>query len=120
MTHPHALFAALRGIPKLPDAACRGRSDLFDGATEEDIAEATAVCSRCPELNACKRWADMLPHNGIHGVIAGEYREWVSHPSVRRPKLIAATAGLDTRRKPTRRQRMRQDRQAEARQKAKR
>jgi hypothetical protein len=79
-------FGALRAIPSLPLAACKGLSDLFNGDTVEDIAEAIAICHRCPELLPCRRYSQTLSATQIHGVIGGEYREWLSHPSLRRAR----------------------------------
>jgi hypothetical protein len=53
---PADLFAALAGIPRLPGARCVGLFAAFDP----------------PELGEPR------------GVVAGQRREWVSHPSERR------------------------------------
>ncbi len=76
--------AILRGTPKLPGALCRRRSDLFDGADDQDARDAAELCGRCPAREPCANWADTLRHNQINGVIAGQHREWISHPSLRR------------------------------------
>lgn len=80
-----ALSVILRGTPKLPGALCRQRPGLFDGDTEDDVEQAAALCRRCPERQPCGDWAATLKHNQAHGVLAGQYREWVSHPSEIRP-----------------------------------
>jgi len=80
------IAAALRGTPKLPGALCRQRSELFDGDRDQDAREAAELCGDCPAREPCGSWADSLRHNQMHGVIAGQRRQWVSHPSVRRPK----------------------------------
>jgi hypothetical protein len=77
-------LSAIRGIPDLPLAACRGKSDLFNGDTVDDRAEAIRICQGCPELLPCKRYSATLSDTKIHGVIAAEYREWVSHLSERK------------------------------------
>jgi WhiB family transcriptional regulator, redox-sensing transcriptional regulator len=79
-----AVAAILRGTPKLPGALCRDRSELFDGDNEDTAGRAAAICLRCPARRPCGAWANRLAHNQAHGVLAGEYREWVSHPSVAR------------------------------------
>jgi WhiB family transcriptional regulator, redox-sensing transcriptional regulator len=73
--------AILRGTPRLPDALCRGRVELFDADDEETASRAAAVCRRCPARQPCSAWANGLAHNQINGVIAGQFRQWVSHPS---------------------------------------
>jgi hypothetical protein len=78
--------AILRGTPKLPGALCRQRTDLFDGDNEHDAHQAAELCGHCPAREPCAAWADTLAHNQAHGVIAGEQREWISHPSLRREK----------------------------------
>jgi hypothetical protein len=88
------LETVLAQSPPLPGALCRGRPDIFDATDENRRTEAIALCQHCPELDRCRAWAAALPHNGIHGVIAGEYREWVSHPSLRRQH--APTQGVAT------------------------
>ncbi len=63
------LAAALHS-PTLPNAACKGRTELFDAPehlrSDDDsrryaIASAEQLCSCCPELPACKRWLASLP-----------------------------------------------------------
>ncbi|WCS20123.1 WhiB family transcriptional regulator [Mycobacterium marinum] len=73
--------AVLAGVPKLPGALCTGHAELFDGDTDEAVRRAAQLCHRCPARAPCSEWADTLPHNRAHGVLAGRYREWVSHPS---------------------------------------
>lgn len=74
--------AILRGVPRLPGALCQRRSDLFDGDDDQAAQRAAELCHRCPAREPCGEWADRLAHNQIDGVIAGQRREWVSHPSV--------------------------------------
>jgi hypothetical protein len=75
------LASMLAGAPKLSDAACRGRFDLFDDRRGDEDAEdaetrhaaAAAMCCRCPALDACTAWTARL--RGRHrpgGVVAGE------------------------------------------------
>ncbi|RFZ05437.1 Transcriptional regulator WhiB [Mycobacterium marinum] len=73
--------AILRGTPKLPGALCAGRAELFDGDTDEAATRAMLLCRHCPARDPCGDWADQLRYNQAHGVLAGQHREWVSHPS---------------------------------------
>jgi hypothetical protein len=84
----------LRGTPSLPRAVCKGRSELFDGDTDDDAFDALEICARCPELAACRAYGDTLKHNKAHGVLGGQHRIWVSHKSApprRRPVTLAIT-----------------------------
>lgn len=74
------LFAALAAIPRLPDAACKGRSELFDEArpheAPDDVAyrhaAATRICQDCPALQPCRAWVDSLkPSQRPVGVVCG-------------------------------------------------
>ncbi|HME16033.1 MAG TPA: WhiB family transcriptional regulator [Mycobacterium sp.] len=76
-----AVAAILRGTPRLPGALCRQRAGLFDGDDNQDARDAAELCGHCPAREPCSAWADTLRHNQINGVIAGQRREWVSHPS---------------------------------------
>jgi hypothetical protein len=78
-------FGALLGGEDLSEAACRGRWELFDNTDDPVvIAEAVETCQQCPVLERCRDWADGLPDSHVTGVVAGELRTWVSHPSARR------------------------------------
>jgi hypothetical protein len=81
------LFGALRGIPRFPDAACRGHHRMFDAedAPKAAIALAVETCqTRCPALSACAAWYTSLPRRERpFGVTAGIYRKPGSHE--RRP-----------------------------------
>ncbi|AFM19466.1 hypothetical protein Mycch_4768 [Mycolicibacterium chubuense NBB4] len=79
--------ALLAGIPVLPGAPCKGRSDLFERTigehraagrlttTEIDTArhEALRLChDRCPALDACRAYLQALPiAHRPRGVVAG-------------------------------------------------
>lgn len=74
------LFAALRGIPHLPDAQCVGLWAAFDPPEQGEQPEETEyryktalnVCARCPALSRCSDWLDSLPRSRRpHGVVAG-------------------------------------------------
>lgn len=81
-----SIFGALAGIPLLPEAACRGRWELFDMtipenpgklATEVTLARAAAVnlCNSCAELSRCREWLDSQPPTRRpYGVTAGRIR----------------------------------------------
>ncbi|MCA2248825.1 WhiB family transcriptional regulator [Mycobacterium intracellulare] len=81
---PELVGAILRGVPKLPGALCRQRPGLFDGDGDETAEQAAELCRHCPALRECGDWAATLRHNQANGVLAGQRREWVSHPSQRR------------------------------------
>jgi WhiB family redox-sensing transcriptional regulator len=70
------LLGALAGIPRLDGCACRSRHRLFESDDPSDIADAVAICGRCPALDACSRWYDSLPpRHRMHGVtVAGQWR----------------------------------------------
>jgi WhiB family transcriptional regulator, redox-sensing transcriptional regulator len=76
----------LRGTPRLPGALCRQRSELFDGDDDQDAHQAAELCHWCPAREPCAAWADTLAYNQAHGVLAGQRREWISHPSLRRDR----------------------------------
>jgi Transcription factor WhiB len=79
------LLQALSCIPRLPGAACRNQHELFEDPDRAE--EAITICQTCcPALEPCAEGADTLKHNQIDGVIAGQYRPWVSHPSELRHK----------------------------------
>jgi hypothetical protein len=81
------LVGALRSVPALPGAKCRGRAELFDGADGPDGARtrlAAAFCARCPALTACAAWAGRQPDNRLDGVVAGRLFAYVAHTSQRR------------------------------------
>ena len=80
-----ALLGALASAPALPRAACRGRSQLFDGRSDDDIYAAIEICqTACPELARCEAWARSMPDNQLAGVVAGRMYDWAAHPSQRR------------------------------------
>jgi hypothetical protein len=68
------LFGISASIPDLPAAACRQAVAVFDNETPTGIAEAVAVCRRCPELDACAAWAATVAPRKLSGVIAGKNR----------------------------------------------
>ena len=79
------LFGALKGIPHLPGALCRGEAPLFDHADDPGTAEHCAqICRRCPELVPCRSWAATLSNRQLSGVVGGVVREW--DPQSRRRK----------------------------------
>ncbi|MBZ4558588.1 hypothetical protein GBO17_14245 [Mycobacterium avium subsp. hominissuis] len=77
----------LRGVPSLPGALCRNADPtLFDGDDDETAERAAAICRRCPALEECGDSADNMRHSQINGVVAGQFRQWVSHPSQARQR----------------------------------
>jgi len=81
-----AVAAILAGVPRLEGALCRQRAELFDGADDQDARDAVELCAHCPAREPCAAWADSLRHNQAHGVLAGQRRQWISHPSLRQEK----------------------------------
>ncbi|MDQ1245787.1 MAG: WhiB family transcriptional regulator, redox-sensing transcriptional regulator [Actinomycetota bacterium] len=74
-----SLFAVL-GVPVLPGARCRGRSHLFDEATQGEPAttvaarhrQAVGLCEHCPALAPCSEWyGSLTPSKRPAGVVAG-------------------------------------------------
>jgi hypothetical protein len=86
------LAAVLRDTPRLTGALCRERAELFDAVDGSDAHRAAELCGRCPAREPCTAWANTLAYNQAHGVLAGELREWVAHPSLRREKATHAPA----------------------------
>ncbi|KWX19724.1 hypothetical protein AFM11_34340 [Mycolicibacterium wolinskyi] len=75
----------LAGIPNLPGACCKGRSDLFEATIagrdgpasktelENSRAAALRLCAACPALAPCRAWLNGLrPTRRPLGVVAGE------------------------------------------------
>lgn len=88
-----ALLSALRGIPRLPGARCRGKSHLFDEAGRDEDPEAVdqrhtqalGLCRNCAALASCDQWFVSLPRNQRPpGVVAG--RKPVGRPANTTPK----------------------------------
>lgn len=71
------LVKILASTPRLEDAACIGRTELFDpqqdGEEAQDVTyrhrRAAALCKDCPALAECHRWSQTERHQV--GVIAG-------------------------------------------------
>jgi hypothetical protein len=75
-----SLTAALAGVPKLPDAACRGMHRLFDPGERDEPAEVVAerheaalhICASCACFADCRSWLESLPaRRRPSGVVAG-------------------------------------------------
>jgi hypothetical protein len=63
-------------LPKLDGAACIGQPQLFDADRLDQAAQAARaleVCSDCPALGACERYADAQPRSRLLGVLAGRW-----------------------------------------------
>ncbi len=78
----------LRGVPTLPNAACRGHPRLFDGDTPEHRSKAIEICQHCcPEIHNCHKWAAALPNSRrVSGVVAGKYRNGIHRKEKEIPK----------------------------------
>jgi WhiB family transcriptional regulator, redox-sensing transcriptional regulator len=70
------LMGALGGIPRLPGALCRAKSELFDEYEDPEVVEyALNQCQSCPARADCERWLDSLsPTARPFGVVAGRVR----------------------------------------------
>ena len=69
------MAAMVRGSASLPGALCRGRTEWDYGATMADRDVAIAICRRCPELGACRRWMRSLPKGKrpVGVIVAGKF-----------------------------------------------
>jgi Transcription factor WhiB len=75
VTDVASLFASAFGTVDLPNAACKGRHELFDSDLPDDIDDAIAICRRCPELSRCRDWyASLPPIKRPFGVTAGQVK----------------------------------------------
>lgn len=77
------IAAVLRdGPPRLPDRLCgTDTAQLFDGTDEADVADAVELCGRCCHQTECREWSSTQSVKRVSGVVGGELREWVEHPS---------------------------------------
>jgi Transcription factor WhiB len=84
------LFAALRGIPRLPGALCVTDPELWDNTDDPVVAEQAAeLClHRCPALSDCAAWSSTLSNRELSGVVAGVIRPW--EPRSTGPKAAAS------------------------------
>jgi hypothetical protein len=65
-----SFYGALRGIPNLTGALCKGEWELFDDTELPDLA--LSICAQCPALAGCSPWFESLPkRHQPPGVIAG-------------------------------------------------
>jgi hypothetical protein len=65
------LVQVLQGTPRLDGALCRDNAQLFDAETADDTAAALALCSCCPALARCSRFAASIEPGSVTGVLAG-------------------------------------------------
>lgn len=91
-----AIAAILTGVPRLPGALCRRRPELFDARDDDSARQAAELCARCPARQPCADWADTLKHNEAYGVLAGQHRQWVSHPSLIKKQTTRVSVVMDT------------------------
>lgn len=59
----HRLFASAASAPRMPGAACRGRTEIADVDIKTDRATTDAlleICLGCSELQRCSDWLDSL------------------------------------------------------------
>jgi hypothetical protein len=71
------LVSALRGIPPLPGALCRGHWQMFDDADDPVVTEAA--------IDRCRQWADSQPRGALSGVVAGKQCVWVAPARTKQP-----------------------------------
>lgn len=70
------IASVLTKSAKLDGAACVAQPDLFStDASQEQQAEAIAICSTCPAFDACRDWANSLPPGHVSGVVAAQVRK---------------------------------------------
>lgn len=67
------LGEALKAVPRLDGARCRGQARLFDALDLQDRVAAIALCRRCDALTACQEWA-AAEDRPLIGVVAAKYR----------------------------------------------
>ena len=79
--------ATFASLPWSGGAACRGRCSLFfgtagerPGARDEREAQARLVCSLCPVLQPCRRWAREQREYGFWGGESEEERVAAGYP----------------------------------------
>jgi hypothetical protein len=99
------LLGAAAAVPRLLDAACRGRTEMADieiRSSRTEIDAAIEVCMGCRELQGCSSWVDLLPvGQRPAGVVAGRLvvdpaqmeharRAMTAELAARRPKPAAA------------------------------
>jgi hypothetical protein len=78
------LLAALRPIPELAHAACKGKAPLFDGGPGIDPRIPAAVCRHCLVFAECLRWVAGQPSDYVTGIVAGRRFVFAGHESMRR------------------------------------
>jgi hypothetical protein len=55
------LIGSLMGIPALPGARCKGRSDIWESDCPELVEYAINQCRTCPSLQPCRQFVESLP-----------------------------------------------------------
>lgn len=75
----------------LADAACRGKSHVFDSPDPEP---AVAICRSCPVLLRCCAWALETPVAGVAGGMTEEDRIWWRVANLRPEPRIDVAAFL--------------------------
>jgi hypothetical protein len=64
------IYARLGRLPKLTNAACKGRADAFDRGPHDDYTEAARLCRTCAAFAECRTWAETTKEP-LTGYIAG-------------------------------------------------
>lgn len=69
------MSAWVKSVPRFPDAACRGRTEMADvdvRSSREAIDAAVETCLGCREMQRCSDWVDSLDSDHRPaGVVAG-------------------------------------------------
>jgi hypothetical protein len=74
---------------KRPADYVKCRPEVFDATDGNRRTEAIASCRRCPKLARCQAWVASLRDSAVSGLVAGELRKWVSHPTLRRRRAVS-------------------------------
>lgn len=53
-------------------AACHGEMGVMFTKRGHSVADAKALCERCPVLETCRDWGDATESGPVFGVLAGE------------------------------------------------
>ena len=81
--HPETLEPAGQWVKQ---GACRDDADaMFPGSLPADIADAKAICRRCPVIQQCGQWAlDTREPSGVLGGMSEAERRGILRQAARR------------------------------------
>ena len=97
------LRVAVRYMPDMPSAACKGNADPFDrsAVSPPARAEALKICKGCPTLDACRQFLTSLASDerprGVMGgaIVLGDGR--IVEPPVEPVVVVAVAESTDRR-----------------------